>query len=103
MSVKEESQSAEKPDQKKDLKPTTDTRQAADLKKRMSYKEKREFDLLEGEITALRKEKQELELKLAQGQNNYQELSQITTRIGEIDALIDEKEMRWLELSEYES
>jgi ATP-binding cassette subfamily F protein uup len=102
MTVKEDSSSAVKQEEKKDVKATANTIQIAEQKKRMSYKEKREFDLLEGEITALRKEKQELEFKLSQAQSNYQELSVMTTRIGEIDGLIDEKEMRWLELSEYE-
>jgi ATP-binding cassette subfamily F protein uup len=72
-------------------------------KKRMSYKEKREFDMIEGEIAALREEKQNLEAKLKEGKHDYHELAAITTRIGEIDLLIDQKEMRWLELSEYES
>jgi len=103
MTVKEDTPSALKPEEKKEVKATANHAQIAEQKKRMSYKEKREFDLLEGEITALRKEKQELELKLSQGESNYQELSALTTRIGEIDGLIDEKEMRWLELSEYES
>jgi len=103
MTIKEDTPSAVKPEEKKEVKATANHAQIAEQKKRMSYKEKREFDLLEGEITALRKEKQELELKLSQGESNYQELSALTTRIGEIDGLIDEKEMRWLELSEYES
>jgi ATP-binding cassette subfamily F protein uup len=72
-------------------------------KKRMSYKEKREFDMLEGEIASLKEEKKNLETKLSDGKQDYQELTAITTRIGEIDMLVDQKEMRWLELSEYES
>jgi ATP-binding cassette subfamily F protein uup len=103
MSVKEDTPSAVKREEKKVVQASTNTIQVAEQKKRMSYKEKREFDLLEGEITALREEKKELELKLSLGESSYQELSAMTTRIGEIDALIDEKEMRWLELSEYES
>jgi ATP-binding cassette subfamily F protein uup len=85
MSVKEDTPSAVKREEKKVVQASANTTQVAEQKKRMSYKEKREFDLLEGEITALREEKKELELKLSLGESSYQELSAMTTRIGEID------------------
>ena len=105
MSQKEESKGEEYREVKKEnvSSPTPNTQQRTEEKKRMSYKEKREFDMLEGEIAALREEKKKLEIKLADVQQHYQELASITTRIGEIDLLVDQKEMRWLELSEYES
>ncbi|HVK46439.1 MAG TPA: ABC-F family ATP-binding cassette domain-containing protein, partial [Pseudobacter sp.] len=71
-------------------------------KKRLSYKEKREFETLEKEIAALGKEKETVNEKLNSGSVPFDELQQLSMRIGEITALLDEKELRWLELSEFE-
>ncbi|MBI2729850.1 MAG: ABC-F family ATP-binding cassette domain-containing protein [Sphingobacteriales bacterium] len=68
--------------------------------KRMSYKEKREFEMLEKEIADLTKEKESITLKLSNGSASFEELQQLSFRIGEITQLMDEKELRWLELSE---
>mgnify|MGYP002619592525 FL=1 len=73
---------------------------AAAPKKRMSYKEKREFEQLQHEIAALEKEKATITEKLSSGSLPFEELQQLSVRINEITALLDEKEMRWLELSE---
>ncbi|MCO6497409.1 MAG: ABC-F family ATP-binding cassette domain-containing protein [Chitinophagaceae bacterium] len=70
---------------------------------RLSYKEKREFEMLEKELPVLEKEKAELEAKLSEGNVPYEELQKISERIGELAELIDEKELRWLELSEIEN
>ncbi|MFN5334053.1 MAG: ABC-F family ATP-binding cassette domain-containing protein [Bacteroidota bacterium] len=102
MSQKDEASPSITTNEKKDDTLSSGTIQLSEPKKRLSYKEKREFEMLEGEITTLREEKKNLELQLAGGQHNYQELEIITTRIGQIDMLVDEKEMRWLELSEYD-
>ncbi len=66
----------------------------------MSYKEKREFEQLQHEIAALEKEKATITEKLSSGSLPFEELQQLSVRINEITALLDEKEMRWLELSE---
>lgn len=71
-------------------------------KKRLSYKEKREFETLEKEIAALGQEKETVNEKLNSGSVPFDELQQLSVRIGEITALLDEKELRWLELSEFE-
>lgn len=68
--------------------------------RRLSFKEKREFEILEKEIADLEKEKKEVNEKLAGSDLPYNELQQLSVRIGEIDSLLSEKEMRWLELSE---
>ncbi|MGE5107578.1 MAG: ABC-F family ATP-binding cassette domain-containing protein, partial [Sphingobacteriales bacterium] len=73
---------------------------AAIIKKRFSYKEKREFELLEKEIAELNKEKVLITEKLNNGKTPFDELQQLSHRIGEITQLIDAKELRWLELSE---
>ena len=68
--------------------------------KRFSYKEKREFDVLEKEIADLNKEKEIITEKLSSSNTSFEELQKISSRILEITQLIDEKEIRWLELSE---
>lgn len=69
-------------------------------KKELSYKEKREFELLEKEIADLTKEKENNTEKLNSGHAPFQELQQLSQRIIELTSLLDEKETRWLELSE---
>jgi len=72
-------------------------------KKRMSFKEKREFETLEKEIADLNGEKEEITGKLSNSDTPFDELQRLSERIGVVTGLIDEKEMRWLELSEMES
>jgi ATP-binding cassette subfamily F protein uup len=67
---------------------------------KLSFKEKRELELLEKELPELQKEKAALELKMNAGDPGFDELQQSAERIGTIVQLLDEKEMRWLELSE---
>ena len=70
-------------------------------KRKLSYKEQREFDLLEGDLKTLESERQALYEKLNAGALPYDELQKITARITAISTAVDEKEMRWLELSEW--
>ncbi len=72
----------------------------ANTKKKITFKEKREFELLEKEIADLEKEKEILSQKLNGGNQPFAELQQMSTRISQIDALLEEKEMRWLEFSD---
>lgn len=72
----------------------------AAAKKKFSFKEKREFDLLEAEIARLEAEKKTLETALGSGNLEYSRIEEITSRIGNISASLEEKETRWLELSE---
>jgi ATP-binding cassette subfamily F protein uup len=67
---------------------------------KFSFKEKRELELLEKEMPELQKEKAELEIKMNDGNLGFEELQKAAERIGIIVQLLDEKEMRWLELSE---
>ena len=69
-------------------------------KKKAGFKEKREFELLEKELEQLNTEKQSLTEQLSSGKLDYPSLEKASNRIKEVDALIDEKEMRWVELSE---
>jgi ATP-binding cassette subfamily F protein uup len=69
-------------------------------RKKLSYKEKRELELLEKEITELTQEKSELEGSIGKDNADFAALQHSATRIGEIALLLDEKELRWLELDE---
>ncbi len=55
---------------------------------------------MEKELAMLEKERQEIYLQLNNETLPFEELQKLTERIGEISSSIDEKEMRWLELSE---
>ena len=69
-------------------------------RKKLSYKEQRELEQLEIDIPKLEAEKSALEEGLSSGTLSHEELSSAATRIGEIINTLEEKEMRWLELSE---
>ncbi|MEI3801762.1 MULTISPECIES: ABC-F family ATP-binding cassette domain-containing protein [unclassified Chitinophaga] len=68
--------------------------------RKMSFKEKRELELLEKEIEQLETEKKKIEASLSSGELAFDKMEPLTHRIGEIIQLLDEKGMRWLELSE---
>ena len=72
---------------------------AARQKRRLSYKEQRELEQLEKDLEALAAEKAGLESSIGSGTLPYDELQKASERIGEIIALTDRKETRWLELS----
>ena len=67
---------------------------------KLSFNEKREFEQLETEIPALEKEKKKIETALNSGELSNDELLNQSQRFAEISEILDEKEMRWLELSE---
>ena len=67
--------------------------------KKLSFKEKNELEKLDKDIPALQNEKETLELKMSEN-IAYAEIQKIGVRVNEIIAALDEKEMRWLELSE---
>ena len=95
-------------EQKKETEESKNTRQEADQrknrpaeeKKKLTFKEKREFDLLEGEIELLEIEKRMINESFSSGILSPEELMEKSSRLSEIMELIDEKTMRWLELSE---
>ena len=69
-------------------------------KRKMSFKEKREYEQLSKEIEALEKEQKLLEEELCSGKLSVEELTEKSKRLPQIKDELDEKEMRWLELSE---
>jgi len=66
----------------------------------LTFKEKREFELLLDEISNLESEKSLIEIEMSRGVLNNEELLSSSQRHGEIMKILDEKELRWLELSE---
>ena len=68
-------------------------------KRKLTYKEQRELEQLEKDLESLNAEKSDLETALNSGTLPYEKLQEASSRIGDIIALIDEKESRWLELS----
>ena len=74
-----------------------------DDRRRMSFKEKREFEQLEREIATLEEEQRQLEEQLCSGQLSVEELTEKSKRLPLLKDELDAKSMRWLELSEIES
>ncbi|MDE6689924.1 MAG: ABC-F family ATP-binding cassette domain-containing protein, partial [Prevotella sp.] len=71
-------------------------------KRKMSFKEKREFESLEKEIAALENEKKQIEMSLSSGNISVDEITTMSKRLPILNDELDEKSMRWLELSEIE-
>lgn len=69
----------------------------------MSYKEKREFEQLTADIEQLENEQKLLETQLCSGQLSVEELTEKSKRLPKLKDELDEKSMRWLELSELDS
>lgn len=92
--------------EKKATKPTAKEQPSATQKKegkrKMTYKEKREYEQLTKELEQLENEQKTLEEALCSGQLSVEELTEKSKRLPEIKDEIDEKEMRWLELAEIE-
>ena len=90
-------QAANNKPQTVDYRPLTVDKQG---KRKLSFNEKREYEQLTKDIESLEKEKSELESALASGSLSNDELLQKSQRFQEVTDLLDEKELRWLELDE---
>ena len=66
----------------------------------MTYKEKQEFAQLDKDIEALTKEKEEIETALSSGTASVEQITEMSKRLPIINEELDEKELRWFELSE---
>ncbi|QAR31306.1 ABC transporter ATP-binding protein [Ornithobacterium rhinotracheale] len=69
-------------------------------KKKLSFKEKREFEQLEKELPLLEEKKEALSNQLL-GETDYEKIKEIGAELQQITEALEEKEMRWLELSEF--
>ena len=72
----------------------------APSKRRLTWKEQQELKALDEELPRLEAEKADLEARLSSGTLSATELQTASTRYGELQCILDEKELRWLELSE---
>lgn len=80
--------------------PEKNNRPQPEQKKKLTFKERKEFEALEAEIPQLEAEKAELETAMSSGTLSNDELMAKSERIAKVIEEIDEKTMRWLELSE---
>lgn len=99
---KTEGEGAEKKATKPTAKEQPSATQKKEGKRKMTYKEKREYEQLTKELEQLENEQKTLEEALCSGQLSVEELTEKSKRLPEIKDEIDEKEMRWLELAEIE-
>lgn len=70
-------------------------------KKKLSYKEQREFEQIEKDLPKLEQEKADLTEKMTNPDLPYEELEAVSKRMQELTEELEEKELRWLELSEW--
>ena len=96
--VEKESEAA---GQKKTTPSTEKTSRKETEKKKLTFKEQKEFEILETDIAQLEAEKTALETTMSSGTLNNDELLTQSERIAQVINEIDEKTMRWLELSEF--
>ena len=96
--LEKEAEAARQP--KQTLAPEKNNRPQTEQKKKLTFKERKEFEALEAEIPQLEAEKAELETAMSSGTLSNEELMAKSARIADVIEEIDEKTMRWLELSE---
>jgi ATP-binding cassette subfamily F protein uup len=76
------------------------TAQSSNAMRKMTFKERQEMKELDALLPALEKEKRDLEIALAEGNAEYTEIARMGERLESLNAELDEKGMRWLELQE---
>ena len=91
-------QSMDKPQVKEEKKPDGRNQNRA---RRLTFKERQEFNQLEQDIAFLEAEKQQIETALCGGTTSVEEITQMSKRLPLLTEELEEKEMRWLELSEF--
>ena len=83
----------------------TNTRKPVDegsnRKRRLSFKEKREYETLENEISDLENEKKKIHTALSSGKLDVEQITTLSKRLPLLEQELDEKSLRWLELSEW--
>ncbi|MBN2766925.1 MAG: ABC-F family ATP-binding cassette domain-containing protein [Paludibacteraceae bacterium] len=100
LTTKGEQKSKEQRAKNKDLESGAGGTNAKPEKRKLSYKEQKELEALDAEIPALEQEKADIEASLASGQLTADEIMADSQRHAQLLELIDEKSMRWLELSD---
>ena len=72
-----------------------------DQRRKMTYKEKMEFEQLSKDIEKLEAEQKQIEDDLCSGTLTVEQITELSCRLPEVKDALDEKSMRWLELSEF--
>ena len=102
LQIKEKEEVRERKEQRPD---TTDARkpihEGSDRRRKLTFKERREFEQLETEIEQLETEKTEIHGTLSSGSASVEEITQLSKRLPLLEEELEEKSMRWLELSEF--
>lgn len=88
---------------RKDSRPAVSPVDKPGRKRRLTYKEQLEKEQLEKDLASLGEEKSAIEGRLCSGTLTSEQLTADSIRIGEVNDLIDSKELRWLELDEIEN
>lgn len=96
---REEEEKARREASKTTTTPSQPTREK-NRQRRLTYKEQQEMKQLEIDMESLNSERTELETALSSGTLSPEKLLEASRRVAEIIDILDEKEMRWLELSE---
>ncbi|MBO4812254.1 MAG: ABC-F family ATP-binding cassette domain-containing protein [Prevotella sp.] len=92
----------EQKEAKETKKPEAPREPSSSSRRRMTFKEKREFEQLEKDIEALEAEKKQIEEALSSGSLSVDDITKMSKRLPLLTDELDEKSMRWLELSEIE-
>ena len=100
---REEERRAASRESRKETRPAALVADKGERKRKLTYKEKLEKEQLEKDLAALEEEKKAIEARLSSGTLSQDQLMADSVRIGEITSLLDEKELRWLELDEIAS
>ena len=100
--AKQQAQAKPAKTDEKTSQPTTKTKEKTPSKRRMSFKEKQEYTTLEAEISQLEAEKSDIIAKLSGTTLSVDEITELSKRLPVVESQLDEKSMRWLELSELE-
>lgn len=100
---REEERRAASRESRKDSRPAVASADKPERKRRLTYKEKMEKEQLEKDLASLGEEKSAIEGRLCSGTLTSEQLTADSIRIGEVNDLIDSKELRWLELDEIEN
>jgi ATP-binding cassette subfamily F protein uup len=100
--MREDASHKVKQDSKAAVSTTNETRRNRnEEKRRLTYKEKMEFQQLEQDIETLEAEKASIEAALSGGSISVEQITEMSKRLPLLNEELDEKSMRWLELSEY--
>ena len=96
-----EKQQLEEKETKQAVKATGERPKTENTKKKLSFKDKYEYEQLEKEIEKLELEKKDLETQLNNPNLDFESMNEITTNLGDVITLIDKKTFRWMELDEF--